>query len=537
MRGVLMVGRHRRWRPARSGMAVASAFAMAVMVGCGASLTAKDLSTLTQQDGSNAGPTTPAPLAGAGAPAPGSSGAGAAGSSSVPVAPTQPSTAGTAGVGQPAASGRSLAALPGGQNAGGQSVASHSGAACNNVPIVIGTVGTQSGVLGDVTRPLIRGVQAWVAAVDAAGGINCHKVQYLVDDDGGDPARHQALVRQLVENQGVVALVMMDAPVTSEASKDYLIQRHVPVVGMDGTEAFAYDSPVHFAPYPVGVPLFRLVAAAAARVTIPEGKRKAAVFGCELDACAQVMKVYMSYAPQLGYDIVWSGRGSISQPDFTAQCLQMKNAGADVILGGFDSSSYHRIAADCVKISYRPIIAAIHGNSDETWKDDPNMDGAVIGMPVQPWVVNDAAIREYQEAITRFLPGVHFNAGTIIGWTSAKVFERAARGVAPNATPSSATVLAGLKGIKGDDFGGLTPYPVDFSMPPPRPQIACGWPVVVHNGTFSADPSPFCAPQPGSQPNVVAADHPVSAEDAAGVDGDRPPTVTVRTASQRSGPG
>jgi hypothetical protein len=62
----------------------------------------------------------------------------------------------------------------------------------------------------------VRAVAAWAAAVNATGGLNCHPVKYIIEDDGGDPSRNQALTQQLVEQDHVIALVHVDAPLADK---------------------------------------------------------------------------------------------------------------------------------------------------------------------------------------------------------------------------------------------------------------------------------------------------------------------------------
>ena len=57
---------------------------------------------------------------------------------------------------------------------------------------MIGSVGEYSGLLGPILAPGVKSVQAWVAATNAKGGLNCHPVKLVVYDTGGDPARNQA---------------------------------------------------------------------------------------------------------------------------------------------------------------------------------------------------------------------------------------------------------------------------------------------------------------------------------------------------------
>jgi ABC-type branched-subunit amino acid transport system substrate-binding protein len=375
----------------------------------------------------------------------------------------------------------------------GKAPASHAPAArCNGAPITIGTVGHQSGILGQAYKPGVLAVEAWAAATNAAGGINCHKVKYLIGDDGSDPARQQALVRQFVEQDHVMAFVYMDNPITGQASHDYLEQKKIPVIGELGVFDFFFNTPGFFPVYTGGTAAMHMIPAAVARVVIPAGKPKTAVIVCqEVAYCVQSGKEFNSYGTKLGLDMVYNAAASLTQPNFTAQCLGAKNAGAQVIIGSLDSNSFRRLAADCARLSYKPIFAGASLQSTTDWKDDPNLDGAVIAMQVMPWFLPVPAVAKQAQAVTKYLPGQAVNAGTINGWTVAQAFEKGARTIGPDGTPSAATITAGMETIKGDDLGGLT-YPLDFTSGWPLRQRVCGFVVVVRDHQFLSDGKMFC---------------------------------------------
>ncbi|MGH9000303.1 MAG: hypothetical protein ACRDY7_13045, partial [Acidimicrobiia bacterium] len=84
--------------------------------------------------------------------------------------------------------------------------------------------------------------------------------------------------------------------------------------------------------------------------------------------------------------------------------------------------------------------------------------------------------------------------GSINGWVSAKAFEAAAKGIAADATPTSADIVNGLYALDGDDLGGLT-YPLRFEPNKPKKKIACGYPVVSNGkGEFTTKPDLACLP-------------------------------------------
>jgi branched-chain amino acid transport system substrate-binding protein len=360
-------------------------------------------------------------------------------------------------------------------------------------PIVIGTVGTTSGVLGDVYGSGFKTLKAWVAATNAAGGINCHQIKHLLADDGADPARHQALVRQFVEQDKVIALVWQAAALSAGASKDYEIQNKVPVVSQDGGMFYFYDTPVHFPIGANGDVLQRVTVAAGAQVAIPQGKKKAAVITCqEIEYCSVADKIFPDQAKVSGMDVVYQAKATLTQPDYTSQCLQARNNGAEVFFTAFDGSTDQRIMASCVKLGYRPILVASSNQQSNDWLTDPNMEGSVVGSSFLPWFLSGSpAIAEYQAAVKKYSPGSVFEASGIGAWAAAKSFEHIAKVIGKGDVPTKDKIFEGAYALNGDDLGGLV-YPMTFSTQLPRKKIGCGWAVVNTKGKSTSDGKMFC---------------------------------------------
>ena len=403
--------------------------------------------------------------------------------------------AGTAGAAAPAA-GKQSAAAAGAKAAAAPTpggAAGSPGCSGSEPPIVVGTVGTTSGVLGDVYGSGFKTLKAWVAAINAAGGINCHQVKHLLADDGADPARHQALVRQFVEQDKVIALLWQAAALSAGASKDYEIQNKVPVVSQDGGMFYFYDTPVHFPIGANGDVLQRVTVQAGAQVAQAQGKKKAAVVTCqEIEYCIVADKVFPDQAKASGLDVVYQAKATLTQPDYTSQCLSARNAGAEIFLTAFDGATDQRIMASCIKLGYRPILVASSNQQSQDWLTDPNMDGAVVGSSFLPWfLAQNPAIAEYQATVKKYSPGSPFEASGIGAWAAAKSFEHIAKVIGKNDVPSKDKIFAGAYALNGDDLGGIV-YPLRFSPQPPRKKIACGWAVVNTKGKSTSDGKMFC---------------------------------------------
>ena len=258
----------------------------------------------------------------------------------------------------------------------------------SKAPIVIGSVGTQTGVVGGAISPGPTGVKAWAAAVNAQGGIRCHPIKYVVADDGGDPARHQALVRQLVEQTKVVVFVQMNAPLTGQASVAYLSGKQIPVVGHEGGSPWFYDNPTYFAATSSGDVSLEGVYAVVVDAAKQANKTKIATISCvEAAICSRFNDVVPAFVPKYGGQIVYRAQASLVQPDYTAVCRAAKDAGAEVLVVFLDGSSVQRASRSCGSVEYHPQIVVPALSMIPALQSDPNLEGAGGGdhhRPVDP---------------------------------------------------------------------------------------------------------------------------------------------------------
>ena len=409
----------------------------------------------------------------------------AAGSSSSGGAKLKTAAPGAAGSPQAGAGQAAATPSPGG-------AAGAAGCTTSKAPLVIGSVGAQSGVVGAAVYPGVQGMQAWVAGINAAGGIDCHPLKYVVSDDGSDPARHQSLVKQLVEQQKAIAVVYIDSPLASQASADYLAQKRVPAVGSSEGDIPMYDTPMHFPQIPAGPGAIDMYIVLGAKATVPKGLTKVASIMCqEVTFCTNAEKRVADLAPGLGWKLVSQGKASLSQPDFTAQCLAAQRAGAQAVVIAFESSGARRLAASCAKVNYKAPIIMSSNMVTADMGQDPNMEGAIVGTSALPWFLDSApAVKELNGALAKYAPGVKSGPGVLIGWTAGKLFEKAARGHVSD-SPSSAEVLNGLWSIKGDNLGGLT-YNLAFNQDQKAPRVICGWISTITGGKFTSDGKHEC---------------------------------------------
>lgn len=428
----------------------------------------------------------------------GDGGAGPAGSQAAPgvgTAPADGRVAGTAsssqgsalpraqGPGSPAipvagSAGAQGAGSPGAQGAGGQVTQDRS-------PIVIGSVSNLSGPAGAAQKSAVEAAQIWVRMTNDRNGLDGHAVRYVAVDDGSDPARHAAAVKDLVENQHVLAFLSQAASTTHQGARSYLEKAQVPVIGGELLGAVWYESPMYFSPAGANlVDFFWGLYKSAA--TAAKGERLGMFVCQEAQICTDALALAKQVATEF-FEIAYEGRGSLAQPDFTAECLSMRNNGVDVVMAVFDVNSVKRVAASCARQGFRPLYILASGVADDSFAKIPEFEGSAGAAPTAPFTADSPALTEFRQAWSRY-------GGTVLspmaagGWVAAKLFEQAAHVGFGTGKPSTPALLNALWSMRNETLGGLT-GPLTFvkgAGPASQPAGGCSFPMRITDGKWIA---------------------------------------------------
>jgi branched-chain amino acid transport system substrate-binding protein len=362
--------------------------------------------------------------------------------------------------------------------------------------LTIGTVGEQSGVFAPSLLPGVQAVQAWVAAVNAAGGVACHPIRYIVKDDGGDPSTSQSQVQQLVEQNHIVAMVDMDSPIAGNASVRYLTSHHIPVIGSEGGSDWFYSSPVYFPQLTSGNNAVAGIIDAIAAVAKGTSKKKVGTITCiEVQLCSSAYAVAPGLAAKRGLRVVYRGQVSLTQPDFTSSCQGAQRAGVNFLDIGMDTNSIERVIKNCTSIGFHPLYFTGGPLVTPGLAADSQAEGFYVASYVDLYNdTSNAQVVAMRSALARYAPGLPPSIGTTVGWTAAQLFEWA---VEHAASPTSAGLLKALGSLRHNDLGGLT-QPLTFTAGHNAPRVTCFWLGQIHNGDLRTPPGKrsgrICAP-------------------------------------------
>jgi branched-chain amino acid transport system substrate-binding protein len=383
------------------------------------------------------------------------------------------------------AAGSASAANPSGATGGPAAALPASGTpgpgAAARAPIVFGTFGTGSGVIGRAVQPIITADKAWSADVNARGGLAGHPVKLIFGDDGGDPAAALAIAKRMVEQDKVVAFIGTYLVTTTPAVTPYLEQVGVPMIGGPGGNEIEDHSPMVFNPQ-IGSDE-ALGHGVHLAVTSQTDKRKMAILYCrEASSCKQQRDRALQFAGLYGMTIVYEAQVSIAQPDFTAEVISARNAGAEIVTMLTDEQTIVRVARSAHRQGWSPVVTGTYTANAEVVQQ-PDAEG-VLGIAATVPYRSSPKMRPYLDAVARYVPDGALGGYGATAWVQDKLIERLSAGFADR-NPTTADYLDALYALKGETIGGLVP-PITFNKGPHAHVNMCGYPIKVVNAKLTA---------------------------------------------------
>lgn len=349
----------------------------------------------------------------------------------------------------------------GAQGSSSASGAVAAGSKATGTPIKVGVIGTYSGPLSSDTATGKLVSQAWADSVNAAGGIKGHPVQLFIEDDQGNPALSLTLLKQLVQQDHVVAIVGSAAQGTDAAWGTYLDQAGVPNVGGLGASAPSLTSQSFFDVAANIIALFYGTAAVAKEY----GPSLAQLYCAGSAPCASTVPLLQAMGKPLGVSLPYSSAVDSAAPDYTALCQALKSSGVKSFSASITSDVLRRVAAQC---SQQGVSATLISQiSSQNFANLPGFSSVRFVDSRFPWFdTSRPATKAFHDAIAKYEPSLGTSSTPLnfidpAVWASGKLFE-AAVNAAPSGPITAKSVEAGLYSLHNETLGGLT-GPLNFT--------------------------------------------------------------------------
>jgi ABC-type branched-subunit amino acid transport system substrate-binding protein len=377
------------------------------------------------------------------------------------------STAGGTGTAGPTGGGTDGGAV-GGTNAGGAAADCHGGATDTGVTadeIKVAAMVTASGPLPGATEGQYRGAAAYLAKVNAEGGVCGRKITIVEGDDGLDPQRARS---EFLRLEPQVFAFVGNLAVADSGYIDLLESTKVPYVGVSvDPKGRPIESVVPHADPAPGTHVANTGPYVHLLQQHPTAT-KAAFLYADVGGVRANIGGSLEPMKRAGYQIVYgpSGAGATS-PDYTPEVINMQASGAQVVyLFAFEVNMHIRMARSMRQQNFEPELkmSNIGYNSQLIKLLGDVANGWINPIPHAPML--DAAepavnppLAEFLKWNTELFPDSSVDLFPVNGWAAAAQFVRGLQALGANVT--RAGLVDAINALPEDDGGGMigTVYP------------------------------------------------------------------------------
>ncbi|MGW5861127.1 ABC transporter substrate-binding protein [Streptomyces sp. NPDC055239] len=317
----------------------------------------------------------------------------------------------------------------GGPSAGGDKV------------IKIGAWFPLTGPLASFGIPERAGADAYFKSVNARGGINGRKIDWVVKDNANDPQQTVQIARRLVDQEGVVAIVATNGTSQTQATFPFVLQQSkVPVLNTLGGDASWYE-PARDGLFGLQT-LYEDQAAALGEWVVRDGAKRVVVVHSDPAAFVNVGKEIEPAARKTDPSVrVKRLSVKYQTTDYSPVISKVKAAEPDavvLILTAAETASYLKEAKlqrlEAPAYGYAPVAAqatlTLAGKA---------ADGLKALQLVKSPNDDDPDIKEFRAAMAKYERGHPADFITLWGWAAAKAFVEVAKTIDGPVTSESLT--------------------------------------------------------------------------------------------------
>ena len=509
----------RRWVRSRKvrrnmGAAVSAGLIGLTLAGCGTRLSDNAFNGTANPSAVSAGAQSGGSGSGGGSQAlAGSSGAGGSGASGGSSLTGGGGTSGGTGGGSGGSGGSgSSGGTGGGTTGGGSGGGGANGASDVGVTastITIGNITAINGALGPyafgVTLP---GLQAWVNATNARGGINGRKIVLKTCDDSADGQQNLSCTTKLVTQDHVFAFVGNNSDACASSAK-YEYQQGVPDVGFPLCNGY-YMYPNMYSIYGNGYPHNGKLP--------PTNENQAQVYKWAHDNRHVSKGAFFFYiipvsqeagyfeetgANSVGISTAYEGGGNHegenpADPTFDTDVINMRAAHVDVIFDALDTAGNAKLCAAMDRqgftVPVKMSTVEVFGQAVGQWSS-PCRDSVYAADASEPYSdTSNPVVAQFRKDFSTYEPHAQLHQWALDGYALGMLFGDAVKSM--GASPTRAGFNKWMMSWKQPQAGGpgytydgladaVSWQPQDFSKPAPACDAIGQWNDAA--GTFVAD--------------------------------------------------
>lgn len=316
---------------------------------------------------------------------------------------------------------------------------SGSGAGGANEPIKVGAWFPLSGPVAASGIPQKQGATAAFQQVNAEGGINGRKVQFIARDNAFDPQQTIQAARQLVGSDKVVAIVGANGTATTAAAFPYVLnQAKVPIVNPYGGAADWYkpSKPLLFG-YQT---LYEEQAAAVGAWAAEDGAKRIVVVRSDPAAFGNVAKQVAPAAKAVNAGVqVEEVVTKFQSTDYSPIVGQVKAKRPDAVV---TILAFPEAAAYLKQAKLQGLTAPVYGYGPEADEGLIKLaGGAAEGFHAvsftKPALDPSPAMEQYRQALKKYAPSEQPSSNSAAAFAGAMAFAEVLKKVKGDVTPQT----------------------------------------------------------------------------------------------------
>jgi branched-chain amino acid transport system substrate-binding protein len=339
---------------------------------------------------------------------------------------------------------------------GGNGSSSSSGGAAGGgkSDILVGHISTLSGGIPFVEVP--KGAKAYFDKVNAAGGIDGHKIKFESFDDKGDPSEAAQLARKLVLQERAVAMVGNTSLTDCDTNKAFYESQKIGVIGV-GPQPTCYRQP-NWMPINSGPYVSNQILLKYAYDNLKA--QNVCVIGQNEPTSIPSWKLQIAdFEKSTGHKLALVSFANDPTQNPTPMVVKAKGAGCDALIihtippnfvafvkaaksVGLDASIL------CLGSAYDESVPATLGKLAEPGALGPKSKGLFVSSELAPWTTDDPALKDMKAGLKA--AGVTLNFWSQSGWLSAETFVNGVKGKL-NGDITKDSVLKDLQTMKPFD--------------------------------------------------------------------------------------
>ncbi len=372
---------------------------------------------------------------------------------------SQASSASGAGAGSSGTGAGSTGSVAGGAgSAGANPTVSNSAPGVTANTITVGGIYDETGPFdATVERDTVR---SYFDTVNAAGGVNGHKLQLLDCDSAYNPATAHQCSQQLI-SQNILAMVGWLSVSGEQPETGYLTQQGVPIVGGLGVPA-EFSSSLSWPTSDNFVTYGTAMGDHAKDLSI----HAPGIVILNVNFIAPVQQSLLDSLHKNGIQEKSVDQVDPTKPDYTDIALKLRSENVDSVIAALDPFSYSRLMLAFDQQNYHPKLFGLGLDKASANKAyNGAQDGAESLTPLlEPWDhTSQPGVAAYEGAVQKYFPNQVPNLDVYSegDWVAAEVFVDALKAIG-SAPITRQSLVNALNSLKNVDTQGLT-EPLSYS--------------------------------------------------------------------------